>query len=109
MPGTPAELTYTGDNEQLAAEIARRTKAEEELRASAEELERSNRDLEQFAYVVSHDLQQRYRPATTALEVVLSGFLSSIGVHGMLQHRIDADRVAAARDILDELGKLDLH
>jgi iron complex transport system ATP-binding protein len=65
-------------------------------------------ELRRHIGLVSHDLQQRYRPATTALEVVLSGFLSSIGVHGMLRDRIDADSIAAARDILDELGIAEL-
>jgi iron complex transport system ATP-binding protein len=61
-------------------------------------------ELRRHIGIVSHDLQQRYRPTTTALGVVLSGFLSSIGVHGMVSGRIDADKVAAAHDILEELG-----
>ena len=32
-------------------------------------------DLRQHLGIVSHDLHQRYRPTTTALDVVLSGFL----------------------------------
>ena len=54
--------------------------------------------------IVSHDLHQRYRPSTTALEVVVSGYLSSIGVHGILADRISDRQIAAARDILGELG-----
>ena len=61
-------------------------------------------ELRRHIGIVSHDLQQRYRPATTALEVVLSGFLSSIGVQGLLGEQIDDEQVAAARDILGELG-----
>ena len=58
--------------------------------------------------VVSQDLQQRYTPATTALEVVVSGFHSSIGVHGILADRVTDDQVAAARATLDDLGVGDL-
>ena len=54
--------------------------------------------------VVSHDLHHRYRPSTTALEVVLSGYLSSIGVHGLLARRINDSQIATARAVLNELG-----
>ena len=54
--------------------------------------------------IVSYDLQQRYTPKTTALEVVVSGFHSSIGVHGTLAKRVSDDQVAKARETLDVLG-----
>ena len=54
--------------------------------------------------VVSQDLQQRYTPTTTALEVVVSGFHSSIGVHGILAERVTRAQVDAARKTLEELG-----
>lgn len=65
-------------------------------------------DLRRHIGIVSPDLQQRYRPSTTALEVVLSGFLSSIGVHGILRSRIDEEQIAAAHEILEQLGIADL-
>lgn len=54
--------------------------------------------------VVSNDLHHRYTPTTSALEVVVSGFYSSIGVHGVLADRVTADQVAAAMDTLSKLG-----
>jgi iron complex transport system ATP-binding protein len=54
--------------------------------------------------LVSHDLQTRYRDTTTAQHVVLSGFLSSIGVHGMLLEHISDEQRATARKIMADLG-----
>lgn len=54
--------------------------------------------------VVSHDLHQRYTPDTTALEVVISGFYSSIGVHGTLARRVSEGQRKAAIETLGELG-----
>ncbi len=61
-------------------------------------------DLRKHIGIVSHDLHQRYKPTTTALEVIVSGFHSSIGVHGILASRISETQIYAATDTLRELG-----
>ncbi|MEX2122671.1 MAG: ATP-binding cassette domain-containing protein [Woeseia sp.] len=61
-------------------------------------------DLRSRIGIVSHDLQSRYRDRTSALNVVLSGYLASVGVHGMLADRITGEQKEAARNILADLG-----
>lgn len=65
-------------------------------------------ELRRHIGVVSHDLHQRYTPTTKAIDVVLSGFFSSIGVHGTLAGRVTSEQRRAAIDILDEMGVAEL-
>jgi signal transduction histidine kinase len=48
-------------------QIARRTKAEEDLAQSARQLTRSNQDLTQFAYAAAHDLREPLRNVSHVL------------------------------------------
>ena len=54
--------------------------------------------------VVSHDLQTGYRNRTSGLDIVLSGYLSTVGIHGILRGRISEEQKRKARQILHALG-----
>jgi iron complex transport system ATP-binding protein len=58
--------------------------------------------------IVSHDLHANYHPDATGMDVVLSGFLSSIGVHGLLAKRITAEYRERAFATLEDLGAAEL-
>lgn len=61
-------------------------------------------DLRAHIGIVSHDLQAHYRDSTPGLDVVLSGFLSSVGIHGLLARSVTGRQRDVALQVMEELG-----
>jgi light-regulated signal transduction histidine kinase (bacteriophytochrome)/HAMP domain-containing protein len=62
--------------DELEVKVRERTA---ELQRTAEELHRSNMELQQFAYVASHDLQEPLRTISSFLQLIEKRYADSIG------------------------------
>lgn len=53
--------------------------------------------------IVSDDLIQSYNQDVIGVEVVLSGYHASVGVHGQIQRRLKTDQIDKAKEIMQKL------
>jgi light-regulated signal transduction histidine kinase (bacteriophytochrome) len=104
----PSEVRQLGAAvEAMRGRIRRELSEVEEARAllveSSEELARSNRDLEQFAYVASHDLQEPLRKITSFCQLLQQRY------EGQLDERADqyigfaVDGAKRMQDLINDL------
>jgi signal transduction histidine kinase len=67
---------------RLEDEVVEREKVQKELRFALKDLERSNQNLEQFAYVASHDLQEPLRMVSSYCELLRDRYESLLDEKG---------------------------
>ncbi|MDP0500653.1 MAG: ATP-binding protein [Verrucomicrobiota bacterium JB022] len=95
LPWEPHEIDnaeqFTLTQLALRVENERRRKAEDRYRRAVDQLKRSNHDLQQFAYVASHDLQEPLRAVAGCLRLLERRFGEKLdGTAGeLLQHAVE--------------------
>lgn len=90
-------------------DISRRKKAEQEQARYAADLERSNRELEQFAYVASHDLQEPLRKIRTfsdRLQMICGDALDEAATECIQRMQSASERMQALIDGILSLSRV---
>jgi PAS domain S-box-containing protein len=96
-----SELEST--NDLLREEITERARAESRATAAAVELGRSNEELEKFAYVASHDLQEPLRKIQAFGDRLVKRFRESLGQDGQEYVERMHHSAARMRTLIDDL------
>jgi PAS domain S-box-containing protein len=96
-PG-PNRLIYA-----TARDITERKRAEEELRRTAAELARSNAELEQFAYLASHDLQEPLRAVAGCAQILERKYREQLNAQGVELIQFIVDGASRMKSLITDM------
>lgn len=92
-------------NRQLLLEISERKRAEEALRKASEELKVANRDLKDFAYVVSHDLKAPLRSVRQLVQWIVQDYATVLDETGKKYAELLTSRVDLMHGLIEGILK----
>lgn len=90
-------------NQELKTEILERKKIEAQLASKAEDLMRSNEDLEQFAYVASHDLKAPLRNIVSFAQLLKRRHASQLDETGKEYLEFIFKGIRRFNDVIEDL------
>jgi len=90
-------------NTILQTEICERRAAEAKLKELTEELQRSNQELEQFAYIASHDLQEPLRAVASYTQLLQQEYLEQLDESAQDYMAFIIDGATRMRQLIQDL------